>query len=285
MKTILVLTDFSVSADYAAHYALKLAQMMKADLLLCNIYESPAAPLIEAHTGFPFSTPEEDSMNDLGELAARLKTAAEKASATNFKPEITQCSLSGTLAGGINQLVSQYELLMAVISGHGAGILSNLFSTNHAREIIENAVFPVLIVPYQARFSRYRNIAFATSKNVADFKTLQTLTDMALAMEAEIWVTHITTQADTLQEEKELIHFFSRVAVGLGRALVRYRVIRSHDTTAGLLLLSSERDTDLLVLVHRKRNFLQQIFNGSITHQLMQRPFKPILVYPRDVAG
>jgi nucleotide-binding universal stress UspA family protein len=41
MKTILVLTDFSINADYAAHYALKLAQRIGANLLLCNMYKVP----------------------------------------------------------------------------------------------------------------------------------------------------------------------------------------------------------------------------------------------------
>jgi len=41
MKTILVLTDFSINADHAAHYALKLAQRIGANLLLCNMYELP----------------------------------------------------------------------------------------------------------------------------------------------------------------------------------------------------------------------------------------------------
>ena len=41
MKTILVLTDFSINADYTAHYALKFAQKIKANLLLCNIYATP----------------------------------------------------------------------------------------------------------------------------------------------------------------------------------------------------------------------------------------------------
>jgi hypothetical protein len=41
MKTILVMTDFTVRADNAAQYAVALAQKIEADLLLCNVFFVP----------------------------------------------------------------------------------------------------------------------------------------------------------------------------------------------------------------------------------------------------
>ena len=72
MKTILVLTDFSINADYVAHYALKLAQKIKANLLLCNIYQVPEGEEKTDGKAWPMRVCEENSINALGELMSRL---------------------------------------------------------------------------------------------------------------------------------------------------------------------------------------------------------------------
>ena len=73
MKTILVLTDFSINSDYAAYYALKLAQRIGANLLLCNIYELPQGDRITRHKAGRLDACKQNSIEDRGELAARLK--------------------------------------------------------------------------------------------------------------------------------------------------------------------------------------------------------------------
>ena len=265
MKTILVLTDFSINADYTAHYALHLAQQIKANILLCNIY---------APDGEQLSSAEQNSIEDLGELAARLRTAANKENAAVFRPEISQCNLEGTVAGRINEIAIKNHVLLAVISSHNAGLLSTMLSGDHARDLIENAAFPVLIIPYQVRFQGYRNIAFARNKETVHTGILQTLSGFAEDTGARLWVAQVTGKTAAENEEAELAQFCKGIS---------YRLIRSRDIAAGLKLLSAERDLDLLVLVHQKRNFLQRLLRGSITQKMMHHPFTPLLVFPEAV--
>jgi hypothetical protein len=63
MKTILVLTDFSINADYVGRYALKLAQNIGANILLCNIYQSPAGKETTGNASWPLSAGEGNSIN------------------------------------------------------------------------------------------------------------------------------------------------------------------------------------------------------------------------------
>ncbi len=67
MKTILVLTDFSINANYVAQYALELAQKIEANLLVCNIYEVPAGEETTDRNSWPLRPCEENSVYDLGE--------------------------------------------------------------------------------------------------------------------------------------------------------------------------------------------------------------------------
>jgi nucleotide-binding universal stress UspA family protein len=125
MKTILVLTDFSINADYTAHYALKFAQKIKADLLLCNIYQLPADEQGHSDKKWPLKIHEENSVEELGDLLARLKTQLDKGDESDFRPEINQFSKEGLIADTINDIVSSQHIFMAVISMHRSNYLTS----------------------------------------------------------------------------------------------------------------------------------------------------------------
>ena len=61
-----------------------------------------------------------------------------------------------------------------------------------------------------------------------------------------------------------------------------YRTIKSKSVTNGLDWLADNEEIDLLVLVHRKRNFFQRLLEGSVTHRMANHLTKPLLVYPNS---
>jgi nucleotide-binding universal stress UspA family protein len=162
MKTILVLTDFSISADYTAQYALSLAQQIEANLLICNIYETPNEQNIAEHTGWPSSTNEENSINDLGAVVAYLKTRLDmQKDNKNYRPEIEQYSFEGSVGDELSGIISTRNVILALVSAHTKDNLIGFLSIDNTWAIIDNASFPVLVIPYQVRFKPFNDIAFA----------------------------------------------------------------------------------------------------------------------------
>jgi nucleotide-binding universal stress UspA family protein len=285
MKTILVLTDFSVRANHAALYALKLAQKIKANLLLCNIISAPVVNTASALTGCPignYEDLEEDSINDLRELAYSLsKRLSNNALKGEFKPAIEQCCKAGPIADTINEIASTRNILMAVISMHGADGLSSFLLGDHASEIIENADCPVLVIPYQVPFKGFAKISFATDLTHNGMEILHSLYGLTKYFDSEILITHVADQ-NTLDTEKQdsIDHFFNHEASEINFPKIYYRAIKSNSVAAGLDWITEHTDIDLLVLVHHKRNFFQKIFEGSVTQTLADHLHKPILVFP-----
>lgn len=285
MKTILVLTDFTIRADHAAHYALKLAQKIKADLLLCNIFQVPSNEPMAAQATWPlenYDTMEEDSMNDLGELAARLKKQLNKELVDGqFKPMIGYCTRAGNIGDTVNEIASTRHVLMVVVSMHGANGLSSFLLGNHASEIIEEAHCPVLIVPYQVPFTGLKKIAFATDLNQSGIDVLNCLSGLAKYSDSEIVITHV---ADSKQAEEvdrpALKHFFNQVSSKISYPKIYYKAIENKSVTRGLGWLAKNTDIDLLVMVHRKRNFFQKMYDGSLTQKMADHLVKPMLVFP-----
>lgn len=279
MKTILVLTDFSINADYVAHYALGLAQNIKANLLLCNIYESPEGEEVSDRKLWHMRVCEENSINDLGELVARLKSQLDKRNMINdFRPDISQCSEEGSISQKLKELAATHEIVLAVISKHTANNITNIFGKNHAWDIIENAGFPVMVIPYQVRFKAFKLIAFATAMGKTDINVLESLSMLAEHSDAEILLTHVTEEnSDSKNEENRIKKFFDQVTY----PRKSYHNIKGNNVANSLKLLASHIDVDLLVLVHQKRGYFEKLLGRSITQKMADNSSKPLLIFPR----
>jgi len=278
MKTILVLTDFSINADYVAQYALRFAQDIGANILLCNIYQAPAYAETTGNVSWPMNDNEENSINDLGAQVAVLKSRLDvEVSGNGFRPDIEQYSGEGMLSDTLNELALTRDILMAVISMHSADKISEFFATNHAWDIVDNARLPVMVIPYQARFKPFRLIAFATEMNYTDINILESITGLAKYSNAGIVVTNIS---DEKNEENMVEKFFNQIPSKINYPGIVYHNIIGSDVVAGLKQLSAHIDIDLLVIVHQKHNFLQKLFGWNVTRKMTNRPGKPLLIFP-----
>ena len=278
MKTILVLTDFSINADYVAQYALRLAQNIEANILLCNIFQVPAGEEATDRHRWSMLASEENSVNDLGAQVAQLKSLVDaEVPGDGYRPDIAQYSQEGGLSTALNQLARSKDILMAVISVHSADKISEFFAKDHAWDIVDNAGFPVMVIPYQARFSPFRLIAFATAMNYTDINILESISGLAKYSNAEILVTNITTKQ---KEENIVRRFFNQIPDKINYPKILYHNIAGSDIATGLKQLCAHIDIDLLVLVHQKHNLFQKLFGGSVTRQMTDRPCKPLLIFP-----
>jgi nucleotide-binding universal stress UspA family protein len=278
MKTILVFTDFSINADYVAQYALRFAQNIGANILLCNTFEIPASEATTGAERWQMLAYEQTSVEKLSALVATLKSQIDKeVSGDGFRPEIVQYSQLGGLSNLLNERACVKNILMAVISEHSANKQSEYFDDNHAWEIIDNAKFPVMVIPYQARFTPFRMIAFASKINYSDISILQSLTGLAGYSNAEILVANITPDR---KEDHPMEKFFNQIPGKIKYPKIIYQAVKAGDVAKGLKNLVQYLKIDLLVVVHQKRNVLQKLLNGSITKKITEKPNKPVLIFP-----
>lgn len=162
MKTILVLTDFSISADYTAQYALALAQQVEANLLVCNIYAAPQGQHTAEPSRWPFPTDKENSISDLGAVVAHLKTRLDmQKDGKSYRPEIEQYSVERAVDDEFSEIISKRNVILALVSAHTRDNFVGFLSIDNAWAIIDHASFPVLVIPYQVRFKPFNDIAFA----------------------------------------------------------------------------------------------------------------------------
>jgi len=284
MKTLLVATDFSANARHAADYAYKLAEQLKANLILCNAIIVPAEVPDAGFVSWPMYEYEELLKDSKGELRKLQEKLEEENQGNAFKPSIHCASNAGTVPYVINDLVKQKNILLGVIASHEKNTLNELVIGNHTRQMIDETTVPLLLVPFKAEIRPIKKIAFATDFAQAekDLQSIYKLIKLIRPLNAELLITHIEDAGELPTESKKwLDNFLVELSNKADYPHIYYRLIKSNTPERGLEWLSEYGRIDVLAMVHREHGFFESIFKGSHTQKIANHLNIPLLVLPQ----
>lgn len=282
-KNILVATDFSVTAENAAHYAIGLAKEIKAEVTLLNVYKAPADAPMATQVAWPLVSQgdlEQESDSSLIDLVKKLDSKGYDASAS-FCPQITFESEKGEVCDVVSALVKRKKFDLVVMGMAGAGKLVQWTLGSNSKLMVDEADFPVLYVPYEAKFSKIKKIAFATDLSTDDIEPIQYLCSLAQTLDAALTVYHITSyeaeHADQQQGRSQA--FYHKVISKLDYAKLKFENIWDTEINEGLKWIGSNKEIDLVSMVHRQHTLLDKFINGSHVHKYSRLTKVPLLVF------
>ena len=276
MKTILVPTDFSPSANNAARYALEIAQKVKADIKLCNAIKVPAESVMASQVVWSLEESidlKEESEAELKYFVAALERQAD-AVKHGFKPHIKHINGFGDVPDFIRNLVSNDHAGLVVMGMSGANVFSKFVLGSNSRNLINKADFPLILIPKTYSYSPIRKIGFATDLNKIDIDALYSLSAFARYFNADILISHVV---QTPGENQKLIDLFlSDVTCKIDYPNIYYRSLQSDGVNAGLQWLTENGHIDMLVITHRQNC----LFNNGYTQKLALKTKVPLMVLP-----
>jgi nucleotide-binding universal stress UspA family protein len=155
-------------------------------------------------------------------------------------------------------------------------------SGSHTWEVIQKTDCAVLSVPVNKPYAPVKNIVYASKLDQDDREIILDLTSLAVTFNAHVKILHFGKANDPRNEQefntfKEEIISFS----GYSKLSIE-RKIQVKDTAEDLHTYLHENACDMLAILFRKRNFIEQIFHKSLTKQMSRYNEYPILVYPRE---
>jgi nucleotide-binding universal stress UspA family protein len=281
MKTILVPTDFSVPAENAAHYAMDLAEGLKANILLCHAIKIPAETAMAPHVAWTledYNTVKQDVMVELQTLTKRLK---ESIMDKEFRPGVSCVAEIGEVADVIRNLVANERLSLVVMGMSGAGTISRFFLGSNSKALIDKANFPLLLIPPGCKFKNIHKIAFATTLDKRDIERINQLANVARLINAEILLVNVSNRkSDSNEQQKKVEDFLNDITCKINYPKIYYRQIKNEDVDNGLDWLTQHGQIDILVMVHHKADIYKNIFEGSHTQRIARHIHMPLMVFP-----
>ena len=281
MKTILVLTDFSIRAQYAAEYAMHLAVKTKANILLCHAIEIiESAPMVD-QVAWPIADHIELKKEGLGELkaiASKLQKLVPVDGAVAYKPSITCINDFGKLSVIISRIVKNKVVDLIIMGSHKSNGLSRFFFGSHTHDVLDNIRCPVLLVPENLKFKGLKTISYATDLTFSDLKVIQYLSAIAKPFNAEILVNHISPYGYP-GTDNAIQHSVNEL-LDTDHPKVFYTSVKGDSIPKRLLEISSSGKTDVMALVHKRYGFFEKLFHASVSKQVANNAKVPLLILP-----
>ncbi|TGE08306.1 universal stress protein [Hymenobacter fodinae] len=268
LAPFLVLTDFTAPADNALRYAAALAQPLGATLILLHIRRESLLDR-DAFTGKIQHLTE-------GEVAAAL---AERTRSLPV-PVIVESTADG-IATAVEDAVRRHQPSLVFLGKPDTDNTPDELVSTTSLTLLRATRTPLLVVPAHASVAvppqritiAADGLPFALKPQTAPLQPLLG------QLQPTVTVVHVVEPEDNDDCTAALA---SVVQSGLTAevAQVNTHGVRSLRTEEGILQGAAETHADLLVVVARRRSFLGQLFNRSVTAQLVLHGRLPILVLP-----
>jgi nucleotide-binding universal stress UspA family protein len=272
MKTIIVPTDFSPAAINAMHYAVNMAQVIGADIMLLHVYQMPVS-----YNNSDIPLP----LMDIGELEKineeRLQELKEVTGRTSSgKLKIYAEVKLGDLADELETICAATQPFAIVMGTRGAGFVERLLVGSATLSVIRRLTWPVLVVPPGAIFKGIQKIGFA-----CDFKKVVETTPAAYIKEwvktfgASMSILNVDDKKNAAtgntEEQSALLHTL------LEETHPQYFFIDNPDVEKGIHEFTENNNLDLLIVIPRKHRLLDSLFQKSHTKELAFHSHIPIL--------
>ncbi len=268
MKTILVPTDFSVTAQMAAQYAAALAQAIQAQLTLVHTYHLPVEAEEIPGKSSPSSGHEGKHQKQMEIFLRELK---------EYTIPVKSFVVPGLAAEEIPNMAEALEADLIVMGTKPSrGLSRNLFGSITTAVISRSSV-PVLVVPEGVVFKQPKTIVFASDfGKTPEPGSFQLLREVSNHFQATIQVLHV--------HHTELKEVADQYDFKLENALVAikhsYELVTDEDAVHGIEQFLAETRPDWLVMIPYKYSLLDRIFHRSCTRYMALHASLPLLVLP-----
>ncbi len=276
MKKILFPTDFSAAAQNAFIYALHFADKLDAEITTIHAYQSPRL----GHANLPktlmdvYESIQMETFEDYKDAIPLLRGIAEENNLSHIS--LYHVMREGEILPVILNFAKANQFDMIIMGTEGVSGLTEIFVGSVAGEVIENANCPVLVVPEEAKFKgKLERIAITTEFAEDEKEVIGRVYELAKLFDANIFcihvdVAHIENYAHRMKRLQEELTDY----VG-----IEFEVLQGLDVESAISKFVNSQQVDILAMLTHKRNFIQELFNYSMTKKMAYHLDTPILAF------
>lgn len=279
MKHILLPTDFSAASINAMEYAAQLFKNVDCTFYVLNTYTPVAlytTTIYDNHTALNI---------DLGEIYKNTSTENVKKAIAKIvskypddKHSFKGISTYNVLHLEVKEVASKQHIDCIIMGTSGATGLKEVFIGSQTMQVIKDAHIPVIGVPVGYNYTIPKDILFAT-----DYYTNSQ--QLGVSLLRELCTKHISrlillnayhgNPLDDTQEKnkKDLDLYFKHQAHLL-------EIADGLEVLDAIEEFQSKHRIDLLVLVHNKHNFFENLLFTPIVRKVAHHSEVPFLILP-----
>lgn len=270
LKTILVPTDFSEPAIKAIEYAISMAGDAATKIILFHAVSLHLSATVEEPQFYMAGELEKIENEQLIQLRHQLQ---KRYPAHHFE----SISRTGFPVDTIRQAAAENQADLIVMGTRGANGIKGLLVGSNTSSLIEHTTLPVLAIPEETEYTGIRKIVFATNMQKDDIRCLKQIIALFSGQQPTITLLHIEDGHLRDPEAALTAWFHEEVLPAIDYPHLYAECISETDIVKTLDDYLRENKIDLLVTATKRRNFIERIFDRSITRKLVFHTSIPLL--------
>jgi nucleotide-binding universal stress UspA family protein len=273
MKKILVPTDFSECADYAAHVAMLIAAKTGASLHFLHIMPNPNENLHVPHnTDISIRSEQKiKAHNALNELVSKATHAGLEASPLLVFDKGNE---------QIEHYISPLQIDLIVMGSHGASGIRELVIGSKTQRVVRHSPVPVLVVKHcGSKEFEIKNIVYASTFQGSDDHALTLVTDFANLWKATLHVLFISFGERRINEADQT-KIMDELKLKYPNINFTSNHIEVNDEEWGIHQFAKLIDADIITLnTEDTRGFL---LHRNVAEELVNHEQTPVLVFNKE---
>lgn len=275
MKKILVPTDFSIPADYAVHYALELANLFDASIVLYHSFipfESGFYPVIESN---------KENLETEKNLYNRLNKIKSHILKSNNKISVSVSVDRGPESIQLIKFCKKNKIDLIVMGTKGASGLKEKIIGSFTADVMTKAPCLVMAIPKKCKFKMPEKITYASDYARKDIRIIESIAHLNSFFKAKINILHIDDIDNARESEKLFNKYKIKIENRFPDVPVTFHHIEGEDVAKEILHTTSTDKTSILVISPIKREGIwNRLFHKSITKTVSYHIHIPLLTIP-----
>lgn len=276
MKQILVPTDFSPTSERALRFAISLALKANYSIILYHVYIQEEIILSEAN-----EDRKEYNKKMEENTWKRLQRLKKKVMPSESNVAVFTAMGHTSVIRSILRFAKEKQVDLIVMGTQGATGLEKIIVGSVASQIVEKSKIPVILVPEKFELKNPQEIVFASDFHLEDREALSFTLAIAKAFNAHVTVVHLDNQTRNSKQKD-----FYTYALGLQRTFsesaLKFKEIKTGNIKETLQNLDREIPFDMLVMVRRKKTFLEKKFLKNFSKHVACITTNPLLIVPAE---
>ncbi len=275
MKTILVITDHTPEAEHAAAFALMIAQMVGADILIADTIKvkqlNKDQPVLAGQAN---GQAEESALNAKEQLESIVNPDGA------YIPAIREIDISDYETIELALLINTNNIWLLVEGMPDTLPKSAVNLKLNIQSVLNRVGCPLLLIPKSWELKSPERIVYIADLRYCRVQVLKYLATLAAPFDAGISIAHLSAKdmVHIVDSYAELI-FRDEIMPHAHYDKITLNNIRERDLHVALDVLINGMHNDLLVLVNHRYHF-EEIIGRRIGDALPAEITVPVLIFP-----
>lgn len=272
MKRILVPTDFSEHARYAAKVAAQIARKNNAEIYLLNLLDLPSHMNDAVSNGV-----------NIPEVMLYLAKTKERLVELMDEPYFEGLTVFADARlerafEGIVKYSQEINADLIVMGSHGASGFQEMFIGSNTEKVVRASDIPVIIIKSEMEEFNINKFIFASDFSDEIKKPFRKIVEFANLFEAKLELVMINTP-NSFKTNTVAEHIMQHFVSGFPLQNYSLHIYNDANIEKGIINYSNKVNADLIGIATHGRTGLAHFFNGSVSEDIVNHAVKPVVTF------